>query len=92
MRTAKYNLNNCKVFSPFDARVPAHSGGVLMPIAVVPVAPLRKEAKIAEPLHQRDPGGGDPLTPQPVAVGLSGKPKPGSDGTTTWNASEAFPP
>ena len=31
-------------------------------------------------------------TPQPVVVGLPEKPKPGSDGQTTWNASAASPP
>ena len=31
-------------------------------------------------------------TPQPVAVGLPEKAKPGSDGQITWNASSALPP
>ena len=31
-------------------------------------------------------------TPQPVRVGLAEKPKPGSDGQTTWKASAALPP
>ncbi len=31
-------------------------------------------------------------TLQPVYVGLAEKPKPGSDGQTTWNASAALPP
>ena len=30
--------------------------------------------------------------PQPGRVGLSLKPKPGSEGHTTWNASEGSPP
>ena len=30
--------------------------------------------------------------PQPVRVGLPLKPNPGSDGHTTWNASDADPP
>lgn len=30
--------------------------------------------------------------PQPVFVGRPEKPKPGSDGTTTWNASSALAP
>jgi len=29
---------------------------------------------------------------QPRSAGLSEKPKPGSDGATTWNASSALPP
>ena len=30
--------------------------------------------------------------PQPVVVGLPENPYPGIDGTTIWNASDAFPP
>ena len=30
--------------------------------------------------------------PHPASVGLSLQPKPGSDGQTTWNASDASPP
>ena len=31
-------------------------------------------------------------TPQPVSVGFAENPYPGSDGATTWNASDASPP
>src|SRR6188472_647279 len=57
-----------------------------------PVAALRAVTDIAETIHQHRPRPRDAIDAQPVVVGLPEKPKPGSDGQMTWNASAALPP
>ena len=57
-----------------------------------PVAALRDEPRVAEPLHQHHPGTRDPDRVPAGGRGLAENPCPGSEGITTWKASEASPP
>ena len=56
------------------------------------VAALRAVALVAEAGHQFRERSRDPPVSQPGSASGPEKPKPGSDGATTWNASAGSPP
>src|ERR1700730_18465760 len=76
--------------------MPRHSGGSCAPISVVTTAPqsppCAKNLSYPRRLMRFTHAVAIRVTPQPVERGLSAKPKPGSEGTTTGNESATLPP
>ena len=76
--------------------MPASSGGALAPIVSVICAPQSPPWATNRSYPSRairsNQASAILIGPQPVDDGFSEYPNPGSDGTTTWNASAASPP
>ena len=66
--------------------------GHLLRDRIAPIAALRHVLRVAEALHQHDPGACDANRIPAGPVGLPENPWPGNDGITTSNASDALPP